>query len=687
MKSSFGAIFISILWSATVLVVSSTGAYAENLPEKTSPVIVKPALPGEKVNIDFNDVDIKLFVKFIAELTGRNFIIDDKVKGKVTIISPKKVTANEAMKVFESTMEVYGYSLIEAGSVTKIIPAVEARQRGSFKAGPIVVGDRMITRLIPLKHIRADELVNTLRPLVPPTSFITSYARTNTLILADYFSNTEKIMSIVNQLDTPGHEETITVVQLKYAGAKEMASKLDKTFGSKSSAKGRRRPGAPPGKPMRRPGGPIGVWTRAEPKIIPDERINSLVIVADAAQTESILSLIEQLDIKAPPGRGNINVYYLQNADAEDLAKTLNNITKEQSKKRGKKGGAPSSSKLQDKVIITPDKPTNSLVITASVEDYETIRDIIEKLDIRRQQVFVEALIMEVSSNQQRRFGVEWRTTADFTENKEQVIGGFGTGVISSVAQDPLNAPPGLIIGVVDGIISFGGKDFLNIGALMHALESETGINILSTPNIMTTDNEEAEIIVAQNVPFVTGESQTTGGTTLTTIERRNIGITLRLTPQISGSGDVKLSVYQEISSISPTQLDKARDLITFTRSVKTTVIVRDGQNIVIGGLIRDDVNEVETKVPFLGDIPLLGWLFKSVSKQKTKTNLLVFLTPHIIRNDEDLENIMSRREGLLNQIPEESKKRIPMLNEPEPDPADNTVSSEMTDDEEDEDY
>jgi len=611
--------------------------------------------PGEKVNIDFNDADIKVVVKFMAELTGLNFVIDEKVRGKVTIISPKKVTKEEAMKVFESTLEVYGYTLVEAGNIIKIIPATEARQRGSFGPGSGQPGDRMVTRLIQLKYIKADEMVTTLRPLVPPTSYITAYSSTNTMILADYASNIEKILAIVEQLDAPGHEEVITVVQLRYAGAKELASRLERLFTGERALKTGSRRVTP--KPASRTPGKARSRNGGEAQIIPDERINSLIIVASRAQTDQILSLVEQLDIKAPAGSGKINVYYLKNADAEEIADVLNNIAKSGARKKPKRGAAAKKMRLEGDVNITPDKATNSLVITASVEDYETLKEVIEKLDVRRSQVFVEALIMEVTTDRTREFGIEWRTTSDFTQPGVQGVGGVNFGNINTVAENPLATKQGLTIGVVDGVISFAGKEFLNLGALIHALQSESGINILSTPNIMTTDNEEAEIVVAQNVPFVTGQSQNTGGTTLTTIERRNIGITLRITPQISESDNVKLAVYQEISSISPTQLEKAKDLITFTRSVKTTVVVRNEQNIVLGGLIRDDLNDSESKVPGLGDVPLFGWLFKSKSKRKQKTNLLVFLTPHIVRNDSDISRITEKRSRLLKPETEEPGK------------------------------
>lgn len=606
----------------------------------------EPPRAGEKVNIDFNEADIKVVAKFIAELTGRNFVIDEKVRGKVTIISPKKVTAEEALRVFESTLEVHGYTLVEAGAVTKIVPATEARQRGSFTAKPSQPGDRMVIRLIPLKFVKADEMVNILRPLVAPHSYITAYSSTNTLILADYESNVAKILGITEKLDTPGHEEVVSVVHLNYAGAKETAEKLGKLYGGGGRI-------AQPGRPSP-PGSPPGSPEASAPQIIPDDRINALIIVASRKQTDQLISLIEQIDIRPPVGSRRINVYYLKNADAEEIVKVLNNITGERGAAATPPPGRPPARavRLGGEVSITPDKSTNSLVITASVEDYETLAEVIEKLDTRRSQVFVEALIMEVTTDKTRQFGIEWRTTSNFTESGVQGIGGTNFGNINTVAQDPLSAPPGLTIGVVDGVISYAGKEFLNLGALIHALQAETGINILSTPNIMTTDNEEAEIMVGQNVPFVTGQSQGAGGTTLTTIERKNIGITLRITPQISESDNVKLDVYQEISSIAPTQLEKAKDLITFTRSIKTTVIARDEQNIVLGGLIRDDTNDSESKVPGLGDVPLFGWLFKAKSKKKQKTNLLVFLTPHIIRSDDDVDRITSQRSELMGAAP-----------------------------------
>lgn len=621
-------------------------------PRGAEPSPVVDAVNG-MVKIDFNDVDIKVFIKAMSEITGKNFVVDDKVTGKVTIISPTEVTVAEAMKVFESTLEVYGFTLLEAGGVIKVVPAAEARHRGSFTMGPREPGDRMETRLIPLNHVDAGEIVNTLRPLVPPTGYLTFYKGSNTLIVVDYASNIAKLAGIIQKLDTKGHEEIITVQRLTFAGAREMSDRLTKLFGDRGGARRAMAPAAgQPGAPGA-PDGGDGFMALA------DERVNAVIIVSGKLKTDQALALIGALDAPAPSGQGKINVYYLKNADAEDLAKVLMNFT-QQAARQGRAGAQPSphpaqpggSLTLQNEVTITPDKSTNSLVITASREDFETLREVIEKLDIRRRQVFVEALIMEITTDKKRQFGIEWRTTSNFTEQGVQGIGGTNYGNINAVAENPLNAPKGLALGVVDGTIAFAGKEFLNLGGLLHALQTETGINILSTPNILTTDNQEAEIVVAQNVPFLTGQSQTTGGNVLTSIERRDIGITLRIKPQISESEVVKLDVYQEISSLSEIQLAKASDLITFKRSVKSTVVVKDGQNIAIGGLIRDDFTDVENKVPLLGDIPLLGWLFKSMSKQKQKTNLLIFLTPHIINTDEQVAAITQRREEYIQRNP-----------------------------------
>ena len=583
---------------------------------------------SDKVSMDFVNVDIAVVVKYISELTGKNFVIDEKVQGKVTIISPRKVTKREAYRVFESILEVYGFTAMQTGKVTKIVPIAEARQKGGdVETGPAVsreIRDKMVTQLIPLKSVSADELVKVIRPLIPPTSYVAAYSPTNTLILVDLAANRTRILSIVEKLDVEGVESLITVLHLKYASAKDIARKIDAVLGKKAGVKGAQK--------------------RTRFNIIADDRINALIIVGNDYHVKKVKSLIAQLDVEAPPGRQEINVIYLKNADAEKLAKVVNNIARSTAGLSAAKGRTPPKTGSAGKTVVTADKSTNSLIITSAPEDFITLKNVIEKLDIPRRQVFVEALIFEVSSTDSEKFGIEWRTTSNFTESGVQGIGGTNFGAINSVSANPFSAGNGLTIGVVDGVIGFAGQTFANIGGLVQALQTEEGINILSTPNLLTMDNEEAEIFVGENVPFIKSTAQTTGATPIQNIERKDVGINLKIKPQINESDFVKLEIYQEISSLRPALIEGAQDISTFKRSADTTVTVKDGQNIVIGGLIREDFQDTIQKVPLLGDIPILGWLFKSKEKKRVKTNLLIFLTPHIINNHEDLEKITNKK-------------------------------------------
>jgi len=606
-------------------------------------VIVSVSAPlsaQEKVSMDFVNVDIAVVVKYISELTEKNFVIDEKVQGKVTIISPKKVTKAEAYKVFESILEVYGFASIPTGNVIKIVPIAEARQKpGTVRIGQKVtkdLRDRMVTQLIPLRSVSASELIKIIRPLIPPTSYVAAYAPSNTLILVDLAANRSRILSIIQKLDVEGVESKVTVHKLRYASAMDLAKKIGTLLGRQSASKGSAKPGQ-------------------RFNVIADDRLNALIIVGSNLYVDRVMNLISQLDVPSPPGRQEINVVYLKNADAEKLAKVINNIA-EGIKQRSRKG-AKKQATARDKIIVTADVATNSLLITAAPEDFETLKRVIEKLDIPRKQVFVEALIFEISSDDSLKFGVEWRTTSNFTESGVQGIGGTNFGNINQVAANPFSAGAGLVVGVVDGLINFGGSTYSNIGGLVHALKTETGINILSTPNILTTDNEEAEIFVGENVPFIKTTSLTQGGQPIENIERKDIGIKLRIKPQINESDYVKLDIYQEISSVRPAQVGiEARDIITAKRSTETSVTVKNKQNIIIGGLIKEDVQDTVNKVPILGDIPILGWLFKSKSKQRVKTNLLVFLTPHIINRAEDLSSITEERKKLMEKLQKEEK-------------------------------
>lgn len=618
----------------------------------------------EKISMDFVNVDIAVVVKYISELTGKNFVIDEKVQGKVTIISPKKVSREEAYRVFESIMEVYGFVAIPSGNIVKIVPLAEARQKpGMVRVRPDLVKDtrdHMVTRLISLKSISAENIISIIRPLIPSTSYIAAYAPSNTLILVDMASNHQRILEIIKQLDVKGVESFITVHRLKYASAKDLASKITTVLGKKRTAKGKK-------------GGGVSF------NVIADERINALVIVGNDFYVSKVRSLIEQLDIEAPPGRQEINVIYLKNANAEELAKVINQLAIGIGKTRSGRvaGAAAKMSARKNKITVTADNATNSLLITSAPEDFVALQKVIDKLDRPRKQVFVEALIFEISMDDTKKFGVEWRATGDFNNEGLQGIGGTNFGGINQIAANPLSSPSGLVLGVVDGTITYGGQTFLNIGGLVQALQMDSKVNILSTPNILTTNNEEAEIFVGENVPFVKSTAQTTGATPIVSIERLDIGVILRIKPQINESEIVRLEIYQEISNIRAAPVGvEASDIITSKRSTKTVVTVKNHQNIIIGGLIRNDKQVSIQKVPILGDIPILGWLFKSREEKNVKTNLLIFITPHIINSSEDLQRITYDKGKFMRKLqgkerPDTRLMKTPMeqlMEEPEAD-------------------
>ncbi|MDY7031437.1 MAG: type II secretion system secretin GspD [Thermodesulfobacteriota bacterium] len=604
---------------------------------------------GKMITMNFDEVDIRLMVKFISELTGKNFVMDDKVKGKVTIISPTKITVEEAYKVFESVLEVHGYTTVEAGKIVKIIPSREARHRDvETQAGKDVAAvmreDRIVTQLIPLEYADANEIKKLFAPLVSKNSSIVSYTATNTIILTDVSSNIYRLIKIIKEIDIAGSAEKTTVVALEYASAQSLSSELLSLFDSKEQRRVVKKKGTQ-------------VTTAAPIKIIPDERTNSLIIRASLQTTTKIMNMIEELDKPTPRGKDRIHVFYLENASAEDLADVLSKFP---SKGKGEKGRAPI---LGENVSIAADKSTNSLIITASPQDYTVLKEIIKKLDIMRAQVLVEALIAEVSLDKTKEFGVEWRSfeqpeTGDYTffGGTSLPIGTEGSGGIDQLIANPYGtSPSGLFLGAVKGVITFGDQEFLNLGALIRAFQSDSDINILSTPHILTMDNEEAEIIVGEERPFLTSSQTTDTGSVTNTYEYKDLGVTLRITPQISKGGMVKLNIFQEIKSF--VEQIEIGAINTTKRQAKTTVIVENGEMVVIGGLIRDETRKGLSSVPCLGNIPVLGWLFKAIYQADTKTNLMVFITPHIIKSPEDLKKITVEKKEESERVKQEYQK------------------------------
>ena len=583
------------------------------------------------MTIDFDNVDIAIFIKFISELTGRNFVIDKAVRGKVTIISPNKISVKEAYKVFESVLEVHGYTTVPSGSIIKIVPAVQARSKSvetRLREEATSSEDKVVTQLIPLRYANPTELKKLFIPLISKSSVIVSYPPTRTLIITDVFSNIKRLMRIAKAIDVAGVGEEITVTPLEHATASVMAKSLNTVFQKKITRVKK------------------GTLSPSVIRIVPDERTNSLILLASEDDTSRMKQLIKLLDKKTSSAEGDIRVYYLQHANAEDLTKVLTAIPSKQSK-TPKKGKAPVLSK--DTQIVA-DKATNSLVIMASKDDYFVLEEVIKKLDIPRMMVYIEALIMEVNVDKDFKLGVQWVAGKEFTYKGKDgaAFGGFNFG---DLLTSPPTLPTGFALGVIGPIIEIGGIKFPNLAAVISAVQNDRDVNILSTPQILTTDNEEAEIMVGRNVPYITRQETTEARLDYTTYEYKDVGVTLKITPQISQERLVRLKIFQEVTRLIPgSQPDRPE---TFKRRAQTTVIVKDAHTVVIGGLIDDDTAIVETKVPCLGDIPGVGWLFKTSTRILQKTNLFIFLTPHIIQNPVEAKKVYQDKKEQIERIRE----------------------------------
>ncbi len=583
------------------------------------------------ISIDFNNVDINVFIKFISELTGKNFVVNNKVKGKVTVISPSKISLNEAYKVFESVLEVHGYATVKAGKVIKIIPSPEARTKNIetlLKEGTASPEDKIITQIIPLKYATASEIKKLFTPLISKSSVILAYSPTNMLIVTDFHSNILRLTRILKAIDVTGIGHEISVIPLEFADAEKLVKILGSVFQPKKAA----RKGA----------------TEKTIAFIADERTNTVVLLASEVDGLRVKSLISMLDKPTPKDKGKIRVYYLEHATAEDLAAVLQAQTPGKGKTPTKGGKAPL---LSGQATITADKATNSLIIMADNEDYQVLEEIIKKLDIPRAMVFIESLIMEVNTNKDFKLGTEWRGFGEAHHDDRDGAAGGGFSEDEATALAGLattgTLPSGFSLGVFGETINISGIQFPTIAAVIAVYKKDKDVQIISTPQLLTTDNEEAVIYVGKNVPFQT-RSTTDGDEIYSSFEYRDVGTTLKITPQISHDGMVRLAISQEV-----TKLESSIDFrpTTLKRTINTTVIVDDNSTVVIGGLIDDKFTETETKVPLLGDIPLLGWLFKSRKKEREKTNLYVFLTPHVINNKADREKIYKKKKAEIDEI------------------------------------
>jgi len=589
------------------------------------------------ITIDFDNVEINLLIKYISELTGKNFIVDPAVRGNVTIISPTKISENDAYMVFESVLEIHGFTTIPSGSVIKIVPSAEARSRsidtirGNSGAGP---EDRVVTQLVPLQYTSPLEMQKVLQPLVSKTSVIIPHTQSGMLIITETLSNIKRLMSIVETLDVEYSREEVAVIALNFANANKISTILNTIF--QKSAGPQAAKGAVPHAPI---------------KVVPYERINTLVVLAESADVARVRRLVNKLDTQAERGEGNIHVFYLQNATASELAKVLNALPEQQPEQEQTEGKTPAISK---NVNIMADEETNALIITASRDEYAVMEEVIKKLDIPRRMVYLEALIMEVSTDMTFDVGVQWIAGGVFDDGTGRLATGFsgeqGYNLLGGVT-DPDNPslPGGFSFGVIKEGIEIGGVTFPNIAAILRAYKQDENINIISTPQILTTDNKKAEISVGQNVPFITSQNTTASEQDYTQYEYKDVATKLSITPHINQADTLRLEIETEVLRLQGTS--ETLTPSTFKRTATTTVIVNDKDSVVIGGIIGQDAIESEWKIPFLGDIPYLGWLFKTHTTDSRKTNMFIFVTPHIIRNPADIAAVSLRKEEELGNV------------------------------------
>lgn len=558
----------------------------------------------QELTLNFADADIRTVIEAVAQRTGRNFIIDPRVKGKVTVISQKAMDANALYEVFLSVLKVHGYAAIPGKHATKIVPEVNAKQDAiKTLTGKGRDSDEFVTQVLEVKHVDAAQLVPILRPLVPQRGHLAAYPASNVLIISDSAANIGRIAIIVGRIDKATGDE-IEVIRLEHASATEIVRVINQLEGGAVKSKGNRS------------------------KIIADERTNSILLGGAVASRVRIRALISHLDTPMDAG-GHTHVVYLKNAVAKDLVSVLTGVSKSVAGGKGKKA----ISATMGNISIQADENTNALVINAPPDVFRSLRAVIQKLDIRRAQVLVEAVVAEVSTDSSTELGVQWAADGSSNDNPVGLISfNNNAAAVGGLLEDPPVATP------VSGGLNLGLGKFTGgnrIAALINALSADTSNNILSTPTLVTLDNEEAEIVVGQNVPFLTGQYTNTGTSGATnpfsTIQRQDVGLTLKIKPQINEGNAVKLDVEQEVSSIAPSAA--AVDLITNTRNIKTSVMVDDGQILVLGGLIEDVLREKEERVPLLGDIPILGWLFRYNTVSKVKTNLMVFLNPSILKD------------------------------------------------------
>ena len=590
-------------------------------------LLVTPDLAAQEYTVNLKDTDIQEFIKFVADVTGTTMVVDPNVKGKVRVISSKPVTQSELYDLFLSILDVQGYTAVRSGQVVRIVPSKDARSSPVplMENQDLLGNDEYVTQVIRLDNISAAKLIPVLRPLVPQQAHMAAYAPSNAIIISDIRSNIGRIVEIIERMDRSAIQTT-EIIRLKYGVSEDVVSMLN------TLEKARRGEGAEANKDV---------------ILVADKRTNSVVVTADEMSVERIRKLVAYFDSPLEQS-GNVRVVYLEYADATETADVLTRVM--QNIARLEAGG---TQRNGGESTIEADAGTNSLIITADTDEMAALESVIARLDIRRAQVLIEAIIVEMEMTEGQELGLQWLFAND--------SGLYGGNISNSTAQQRRNAElagallpdngsevidtrsvAGALASTPGATLGWGVVDeSLTMTVILNALETQGNANILSTPSLLTLDNEEAFITVGQEVPFVTGSYTNTGSANgasnpFQTIERQSVGITLKVTPQINEGDSVVLDIVQEVSSISA-QILAASDVITNERKIETKVLANDSDILVLGGLVKDDVQDSTQGIPLLSDIPLLGRLFRNDVVSVTKSNLLVFIRPTIIRDDQDL--------------------------------------------------
>jgi len=646
------------------LLACGTGIFPSDL--QAQPQVAAPAAEarrGEAITLNFVNANIDAVARTMATLTGRNVVVDPRVKGTITLTTERAVSPAVAYSQFLSILRLQGFTVVSAAGLDKIVPEADAKlQGGAVSTNVPVAGGQIATTIFKLSFENANNLLPILRPLISPNNTINVNPGNNSLVITDYADNLNRLGRIISALDVANATD-VELIPVRYAAVTDMAPLLTRLLDNSAG------------------GGVVTTEASYRTTVIAEPRSNSLIVrAANGARLELVKSLVKRLDtptLTGPNGdAGNIYVVYLKNADATNLATVLraamtgsssggttpNPTTPQLGNPQAMNTSAQSGSAMSGQssaatAPLTPgagpstggqiqaDPSTNSLIITASEPQYRQLRAVIEKLDARRAQVYVESLIAEVNMDKAAEFGIQWQ--GPLGGKGDSLIGLLGTNfgasgkniiqsAVAAAGGTPLPPGTGLNLGVAG---RSNGVYFL--GFLANFLQTSGAGNILSTPNLITLDNEEAKIIIGQNVPFVTGQFTNTGGgggangsvNPFQTIERKDVGLTLRVKPQISENGTVKMAIFQEVSSVQPGSVNSATGLITNKRSIESHVLVEDGSIIVLGGLLQDEFSGNQEKVPGLGDVPVFGNLFKSETRSRKKTNLMVFLRPVVVRD------------------------------------------------------